>query len=101
MDITQQQDVNGKLEHQGFSEQERQTWGDGVCETLEGIGAYPALPTWKPEGYLPFDVTHMDDTDGYAYITALYLVAGRGTRRVIKDTVQATIEALMELKQHL
>lgn len=68
--------VEEQLGQEGFSELERQIWGDDICKALENTGHYPALPAWKPEGYEPFDLFYMDDENGYAYVSASYSDGG-------------------------
>lgn len=64
--------VEEQLGRESFSELERQIWGDDICKALEDVGYYPALPTWKPEEYEPFDLFYMNDGNGYAYVSAQY-----------------------------
>lgn len=77
--ISHTSNVEEQLNRESFSELERQVWGDDICKALEDIGYYPALPTWKPEGYEPFDFSYVDDGNGYAYVSASYSNGGNKT----------------------
>lgn len=37
--------------NESFSVEERNIWGDEVCDTLMDMNCVPDLPTWKPEGF--------------------------------------------------
>lgn len=72
IDVSHKGSVEEQVSREGFSEDERQTWGEKVCAAFEDMGVYPALPTWKPEGYDLYSILNMSDETGYAYADALY-----------------------------
>lgn len=73
IDISQNQVIDEVTERKDFSEQERKIWEDDTCEAFLSVGICPALPTWKPEGYLLFDLSsYRVEDEGYGFVNALY-----------------------------
>lgn len=73
INISQNQSDFERVDRKSYSQAERQVWGDELCDGFEDLGACPALPTWKPEGYSAFYCNfYIDDEDGYAFVNAVY-----------------------------
>lgn len=56
-----------------YTAEERSTWGDELCDTLEEYNCHVCLPTWKPEGYELSDDNYVVVDEYGGMINFMYL----------------------------
>lgn len=59
-------------ERSSFSQSEKETWGDDICNAFEELNFYPALPNQKPSNLKLDDLFYTIDDIGGIYLSALF-----------------------------
>ncbi|MBQ9952093.1 MAG: DUF4367 domain-containing protein [Clostridia bacterium] len=68
-----------------FSDEERAAWGEDVENAFSGIGLFPFLPGYMPDGFELCDLYCTGNDDGYACVDALYEDEGNHILNLVAD----------------
>lgn len=87
VDISYSGNTDETARNHSFSQDERLTWGDDVCNAFEEIGYCPSLPTFMPSNLSLDELLYFSEEEGVAYISALYSDSEGTTLKLVAEAL--------------
>ena len=87
VDISYSGNTDESSRNHSFSQAERLTWGDDVCNAFEEIGYCPSLPTFMPTNMILDELLYFSEEEGVAYISALYSDSDGTTLKLVAEAL--------------